>query len=184
MDFFGLLEGQENPKKQPEGQNKPGQSKTIFLFSQMMKNIKHWPAGFFFARTQRHLCLQDFWKTEFSSFEGKNIADIVFFQAFFFGQIFANYTVFGGLELSFWAKTEFFKILGIWVQSWVYFGVALIPFQVYSRSGVDTDCSTPWSRIYAARLIPFHWSKGVSFYSGLLHSLNFSRQNVSDFFHP
>ena len=69
-------------------------------------------------------------------------------------------------------------------QSWVYSGVALIPFQVYSRSGVDPDCSTPWSRIYAARLIPFHWSRGVSFYSGLLQSLNFSRQKVSDFFHP
>ena len=54
-------------------------------------------------------------------------------------------------------------------QSWVYSGIALIPFQVYSRSGVDPDCSTPWSRTYAARLIPFHWSRGVSFYSGLLH---------------
>ncbi len=52
-------------------------------------------------------------------------------------------------------------------QSWVYSGVALIPFQVYSRSGVDPDCSTPWSRIYAARLIPFHWSRGVSIYSSL-----------------
>merc|ERR1711963_78158 len=69
-------------------------------------------------------------------------------------------------------------------QSWVYSGVALIPFQVYSRSGVDPDCSSPWSRIYAARLIPFHWSRGVSFYSGLLQCLNFSRQKVSDFFHP
>ena len=67
-------------------------------------------------------------------------------------------------------------------QSWVYSGVALIPFQVYSRSGVDLDCSTPWSRIYAARLIPFHWSRGVSFYSGLLQCLNFSRQNISDVF--
>ena len=69
-------------------------------------------------------------------------------------------------------------------QSCVYSGVALIPFQVYSRSGVDPDCSTPWSRIYAARLIPFHWSRGVSFYSGLLQSLIFSCQKVSDFFHP
>ena len=28
----------------------------------------------------------------------------------------------------------------------------------------------------------FHWSRGVSFYSRLLHGLNFSRQNVSDVF--
>ena len=67
-------------------------------------------------------------------------------------------------------------------QSWVYSGVALISFQIYSRSGVDPHCSTPWSRTYAARLIPFHWSRGVSFYSGLLQCLNFSHQNISDVF--
>ena len=71
-------------------------------------------------------------------------------------------------------------VLCLVIQSWVYSGVALIPFQVYSRSGVDPLCSTPWSRTYAARLIPFHWSRGVSFYSGLLQRLNFSRQNISD----
>ena len=32
-------------------------------------------------------------------------------------------------------------------QSWVYSGVALIPFQAYSRSGVDPICSTPRSRV-------------------------------------
>ena len=32
-------------------------------------------------------------------------------------------------------------------QSWVYSGVVPIPFQVYSRSGVDPMCSTPWSRV-------------------------------------
>ena len=58
-------------------------------------------------------------------------------------------------------------------QSWVYSGVALITFQVYSRSGVDCMCSTLWSRTYAVSLIPFHWSRGVSFYSGPLRRLKF-----------
>ena len=32
-------------------------------------------------------------------------------------------------------------------QSWVCSGEVLIPFQVYSTSGVDPMCSTPWSRV-------------------------------------
>ena len=36
-------------------------------------------------------------------------------------------------------------------QSWVYSGVALIPFQVYFRSGVEAICSTPGSGL----VIPF-----------------------------
>jgi len=41
----------------------------------------------------------------------QKLSDFVLFPAFY-GQIFENYTFLGGLELSFWAKTEFFKILG------------------------------------------------------------------------
>ena len=77
-------------------------------------------------------------------------------------------------------KWRFFHIP--FKQSWVYSGVALIPFQVYSRSGVELHCSTPWSRTHPARLILFHWSRGVSFDSSLLQHLIFSRQNVSDSF--
>ena len=39
-----------------------------------------------------------------------------------------------------------------WCQSWVYSGVALIPFQACSGSGVDPMCTTPWSRTYAEDL--------------------------------
>ena len=50
--------------------------------------------------------------TEFFKFLGKNYLILSFFKLFLVK--FLQITLFlGGLELSFWAKTEFFEILGI-----------------------------------------------------------------------
>ena len=53
-------------------------------------------------------------QTKAKWFLGKKYLILSFFKLFLVK--FLRITLFlGGLELSFWAKTEFFKILGIWV---------------------------------------------------------------------
>ena len=57
---------------------------------------------------------------------------------------------------SYWLISK--KNLGF-EQSCVHSGVAHIPFQVHSRSGVYIVYSIPWSGMYATTCTPFH---GVS----------------------
>ena len=68
------------------------------------------------------------------------------------------------LDSNIWKSHNAHSVL---IQSWVYSGVALIPFQVYSRSGVDGFCSTPRSTTARVYSTPGVELKGNKCYSGV-----------------